>query len=154
MGLKYLPPRCVEYGQRYTQYIPWTSYQIRKKCGLCMRRECWERFPRRRLQRKPLVSDRGLHARAVMHVGIANPRWRGNVPGIPRACTTRNFPYLVRGPCAYGVARFVMLSASCRFLCIIASFILFMATSLARCQSHDCTGTSKLTLRDMYDSVE
>ena len=34
------------------------------------------------IQRKPLVNDPGLHhgtchARAVMHVGIANPRWRG-----------------------------------------------------------------------------
>ena len=33
-----------------------------------------------------------------MHVGIANPRWRA-VPGIPGACATRNFTYLVRGPC-------------------------------------------------------
>ena len=37
-------------------------------------------------------------ARAVMHVGIANLRWRGNVPGIPGACATRNFTYLARGP--------------------------------------------------------
>ena len=28
--------------------------------------------------------------RAVMHVGIANLRWRGNVPGIPGACATSN----------------------------------------------------------------
>ena len=32
------------------------------------------------------------HARAWMHVGIAS------VPGIPGACTTRNFTYLARGP--------------------------------------------------------
>ena len=37
------------------------------------------------------------HARVVMHVGIANPQWRGNVPGIPGACATRNFTYLARG---------------------------------------------------------
>ena len=49
-----------------------------------MRREYRERFSRHRLQRKPLVSDPGrhhgtcvTHARAVMHVGIANPRWQG-----------------------------------------------------------------------------
>ena len=30
-------------------------------CGLRMRREYRERFPRRRLQRKPLVSDPGMH---------------------------------------------------------------------------------------------
>ena len=45
-------------------------------CGLRMRRECRERFPRHRL-----VSDPGMHhvryARAVMHVGIANPGRRG-----------------------------------------------------------------------------
>ena len=37
------------------------------------------------------------HLRAMMHVGIANPRWRGNVPSIPGACTTRNFT-LIRVP--------------------------------------------------------
>ena len=36
--------------------------------GLRMRRECRERFPRLRRQRKPLVSD------PKMHVGIAKPR--------------------------------------------------------------------------------
>ena len=34
----------------------------------------------------------------MMHVGFPNPRWRENVPGIPGACTTHNFTYLVRGP--------------------------------------------------------
>ena len=29
------------------------------------------------------------HARVVMHVRIANPRWWGKVPGIPGACVTR-----------------------------------------------------------------
>ena len=29
--------------------------------GLCMHRECWERFPHHRLQRKPSVSDPGMH---------------------------------------------------------------------------------------------
>ena len=38
------------------------------------------------------------HARAVMHVGIANPRCGENVPGIPGACATRNFRYQARGP--------------------------------------------------------
>ena len=48
-----------------------------------MGRECRDRFSHQRLQRKPLVR-RSLHAsrhvrhpRALMHVGIANPRWRG-----------------------------------------------------------------------------
>ena len=48
-----------------------------------MRRECQEYFHHHLLQRKPLVSDsrhasRHVHqARAMMHDGIANPRWRG-----------------------------------------------------------------------------
>ena len=36
-------------------FSTWTSYQIRKYCGLCMSREYRERFPRHRLQRKPLA---------------------------------------------------------------------------------------------------
>ena len=53
-----------------------------QNCGLRMRRECRERFPRHLLQRKALVSDTGMRrgsyvrdARAVMHVGIANPHF-------------------------------------------------------------------------------
>ena len=33
----------------------------KQNCGLRMHRECRERFPRQRLQRKPLVSDPGMH---------------------------------------------------------------------------------------------
>ena len=32
-----------------------------------------------------------------MHVKIANLRWRGNVRGIPSACTTYNVKYLISG---------------------------------------------------------
>ena len=70
-----------------------------QNCGLRMHRECRERFTHHRLQRKPLVSDLSMrHARAVMHVGIANPRGGEHVPGIPGACATRNFAYLVSNP--------------------------------------------------------
>ena len=55
-----------------------------QNCGLRMCRECRERFPPIDFKGKPLVSDPGMHrvmhvrdARAVMHVGIANLRWRG-----------------------------------------------------------------------------
>ena len=79
-----------------------------------MRRECRERFPRHRLQKKPLVSDHGMrHARAVMHVGIATSGGGENVPGIPGACATRNFTYLVRDP--YVMMHIVFLSNV--FLC-------------------------------------
>ena len=69
-----------------------------------MRRESRERFPRHRLQRKPLVSDPGMHhGTCVTHVtwcmsGSLTRVGGENIPGIPGACATRNFTYLVRGP--------------------------------------------------------
>ena len=52
-------------------------------------------FSRPRLQRKPLVSDPGMH-----HCTCVTQIRGGeeNVPGIPGACATCNFMYLVRGP--------------------------------------------------------
>ena len=76
-------------------------------CGLRMRRECSERFPRHRLQRKPPVSDPGMHhGTCVTHVpwctsGSLTRDGGENVPGIPGACATRNFKYLARGPWEY-----------------------------------------------------
>ena len=73
-------------------------------CGLRMRRECRERFPRHRLLRKPLVSDPGMHhGTCVTHVPwcMSGPLTHGggeNVPGIPGAWANRNFTYLARGP--------------------------------------------------------
>ena len=75
-----------------------------QNCGLRMRRECRERFPCHWLQRKPLVSDPGMHhSTCVTHVprcmsGSLTGGGGENVPGIPGACATRNFAYLVRGP--------------------------------------------------------
>ena len=69
-----------------------------------MRRECRERFPRHRLQRKPLVSNPGMHpSTCVTHVPCCMSEWltRGggeSFPGIPGACATLNFTYLSRGP--------------------------------------------------------
>ena len=53
-----------------------------QNCGLRKHRECRERFPHHRLQRKPLFSDPGMQ----------------NAPDIPSACTTHNLTYLARGP--------------------------------------------------------
>ena len=80
----------------------WTSYQIRKIVGCG---NAGKVFFRHRVQRKPLVSDPGMHhGTCVTHVPWCMSRslTRGggeNVPGIPGACTTRNFTYLARGPC-------------------------------------------------------
>ena len=62
-------------------------------------------FSRQRLQRKPLVSGPGMHhGKCVTHVPwcMSGSLIRGgeeNVPGIPGACATRDFAYLVRCPC-------------------------------------------------------
>ena len=69
--------------------------------ALRMRREC-----RERLQRKPLVCDPGMHhGTCVTQVpwcmsGSLTSGGGENVPGIPGACATRNFAYLVRCPWA------------------------------------------------------
>ena len=69
-----------------------------------MRRWCRERFPHHRLQRKPPISDPGMHhGTCITHVPwcMSGSLTRGgeeNVSGVPGACTTRNFAYLVRGP--------------------------------------------------------
>ena len=57
-----------------------------------------------RLQRKPLVSDPGMHhGTCVTHVSwcMSGSLTRGggkNVPGIPDICAIHNFTYLARGP--------------------------------------------------------
>ena len=70
-----------------------------------MRWEFQERFPRYWRQSKPLVSDPGMnHGTCVTQVqwcmpGSLTSCGGENVPGIPGACTTRNFTYLVKRPC-------------------------------------------------------
>ena len=76
---------------------PWTSCQIRKIAGCACTGNAENDSPRRLFQRKPLVSDPGMH-RAVMHVGIAYPRWRGKRSRHSRLMSTRNFTYFVKCP--------------------------------------------------------
>ena len=76
----------------------------KENCGLRMRRECRERFPRHLLQRKLLISNPGVHhGTCVTHVPwcLSGSLTNGdgeNVPCIPGACATRNFTYLARVP--------------------------------------------------------
>ena len=76
-------------------------------CGLRMRRECRERFSRHRIQRKSLATDPDMHhGTCITHAPWCRSRsvtrGRGeNVPGIPGACATYNFTYLIRGPLSY-----------------------------------------------------
>ena len=50
----------------------------------------------------PRVSNPDMHVPwcipGSFNSGFLCIRWWGNVPGIPGACATRNFTYLVRGP--------------------------------------------------------
>ena len=105
-----LPAPLFQLTKRSYKYFDsqWASYQISKiedractgNAGNC---------PRDRLQRKPLVSDPGMHhGTCVTHVPwcMSGSLTRGggeNVPGSPGACAcacaTRNFTYLSRGPC-------------------------------------------------------
>ena len=70
----------------------WPSYQIRKIAGCACAGNDGNVFPRRRFQRKPLVSDPGMHhGTRVTHVpwcmsGSLTRGDRENVPGIPGAC--------------------------------------------------------------------
>ena len=71
---------------------PWASCQIRKIAGCACAGNAGNVFPRRRLQRKPLLSDPGMHHdTCVTHVpwcmsGSFNCGDGKNVPGIPGAC--------------------------------------------------------------------
>ena len=70
----------------------WASYQIRKIAGCVCAGNAGNVFPRRRFQRKLLVSDPGMHhGTCVTHVpwcmsGSLTCGDGENVPGIPSAC--------------------------------------------------------------------
>ena len=86
----------------YHQFSPttsqWASYQIRKIAGCACAGNAGNVFPRRRFQRKPLVSDPGMHhGTCVTHVpwcmsGSLTRGDRENVPGIPGACAPTILP--------------------------------------------------------------
>ena len=70
----------------------WASYQIREIAGCACARNAGNVFPHCRFQRKPLVSDPGMHhGTCVTHVpwcmsGSLTCGDGENVPGIPGAC--------------------------------------------------------------------
>ena len=75
-----------------TEYMAWASYQIRKIAGCACAGNAGNVFPRHRFQRKPLVSDPGMHhGTCVTHVpwcmlGSLTCGDGENVPGIPGSC--------------------------------------------------------------------
>ena len=78
----------------------WASYQIRKIAGCACAGNAGNVFPTRRLQRKPLASDPGMHqGTCVLTFGGGE-----NVPGIPGACAPAIYvsckrPMHVATPC-------------------------------------------------------
>ena len=76
-----------------------------RNCGCACAGNAGNVFPVTAGERSRHASRHVRHARAVMHAGIVNYRFPlksaagENVPGIPGACATCNFTYLVRGPC-------------------------------------------------------
>ena len=86
-----------------TVLCSWASYQMRKIAGWHVPGMSGTLSPHQ-LQRKPLVSDPGMHhSTRFTHVpwcmsGSLIHGGGNNVPGIPGACATRNFTYLASGP--------------------------------------------------------
>ena len=78
--------------------------QDTQNCGCACAGNAGNVFPVTAGKRSRHASRHVRHARAVMHVEIVNKRFLlksaagENVPGIPGACATCNFTYLVRGP--------------------------------------------------------
>ena len=85
-------------------FFTWASCQIPKIASCACTGNAGNVLPVIELQRKPLFSDPGMHhGTCVTHVPwcMRGSLTRGggeNVPGIPGACATRNFSYLVRDP--------------------------------------------------------
>ena len=106
---RFSPPVGWSYACRYTSRIvstmcvslPWASYQMRKIAGCACVGIAGNVFPATDFERKPLVSDHGMHhGTCVTHVPWCMS-WlltRGGGENIPGACATHNFTYLVRGP--------------------------------------------------------
>ena len=95
-----------------------------QNCGLCMRQECRERFPRHRRQSKPLISYPGMHhGTCVTHVPrcMSGSLTRGggeSNPGIPGACATLLFANLSRDSRNTILHRSV-LTIGCNLMCLM-----------------------------------
>ena len=87
-----------------TEFVTMGLLPDTQNCGCACAGNAGNVFPVTAGKRSRHASRHVRHARAVMHAGIANLRYPlksaagENVPGIPGACATCNFTYLVRGP--------------------------------------------------------
>ena len=79
----------------WTGDMPWASYQIPKIAGRTCAGNAGNVFSRRRLQRKPLVSDHGMHhGTCVTHVPwcMSGSLTRGSGENVPGACAPAILP--------------------------------------------------------------
>ena len=90
---KYTNSRRADQNHSKKNYIPqWASYQIRKIAGCACAGNAGNVFPRSRFQRKPLISDPGMHhGTCDTHVtwcmsGSLICGYGENVPGILGTC--------------------------------------------------------------------
>ena len=113
-------------------------------CWLRMHRECQERFPHQRLQRKSLVSGPDMHqGTCVTHVPwcMSWSLTRGggeNAPDIPGAFVTRNFTYLARGPLGLMLAHWWLVTRCFSPKCTFADMLAGQGT-LINTHGQQCT---------------
>ena len=126
-------------------YGPLTRYA---KFGLCMRREYRECFPRYRPQRKPRVNDPGIHNGTCVRCISGSPTRSGgkNFPGIPGACTTRNFTHLARGPCWVLITKLHMFSLRFSRLTVISNLMYSDVIQIIQIDGRDLAYLTRYTL--------
>ena len=121
---------CESWGTIALSVVVWASYQIRKIAGCACAGNAGNVFPRRRFQRKLLVSDPGMHhGTCVTHVpwcmsGSLTCGDGENVPGIPGACA----PAILR---IWQDAHWVTLlgTVECCGVCSFCRIVLHMSVS-------------------------
>ena len=127
----------------------WACCQILKIAGCACTRNAGKRFPP-----PPRVSDPDMHHdMCVTHVPWCMPgsltcdflwfRWRGNVPGMPGACATRNFMYLARGPIRIAFRSWISNCISIKVLDVVGQ---------VNCSWNRPLKSSNLTIWKMLDA--
>ena len=118
---------------------PCASHQIRKIQCCAWSGNAGNVFHARWLQRKLLVSDPGMHySTCITQV----PWWMSEslthgggeiVPGIPGACATRNFTYLVRGSCPSAATAWSLSNCSLACHRCVLAYACYSLLLIARC---------------------
>ena len=113
---------------------PRACYPIRKVAGCTCAGDAWNVFPcSHRLQRKPLVSDPGMHhGMCVTHMS-----WSMSRPLTHDGAYNGNFTYLTRGPCMYHAKPWSKRATKIR-ISISYHFISYNVTEFAEFDGFPC----------------